>query len=439
MHRRGINLVILFALSLAAGCERASSISGGAPIELGLPGLANAHVTLAADGDRVAAAWAASGAKGTDVYSAVSADGGRTFGRPVRVNDVDGDASANGEQPPRVLVKGTSVDVLWVSKRAGVAGIRAAASTDGGRTFTPARSITPSGVTGARGWESATLGPDGTVHAVWLDGRNAAPSPSIQGAASAAQAAPLPSIQKPAPAGQAAASGHAHQAAGAHRHGDMRQDIYHAMWKGGDAPVETPVAANVCFCCKTAVVARGRDVFVAWRHLFPGGVRDIAVARSADGGRTFQDPVRVSADDWKIDACPDDGPAMTVDGDGVLHVAWPTLVSDPDARRLAIFESTSRDGGVTFSPRARVDAADSGPAHPRLATTGGGRSAVVWDELAQGTRRVLFRAIGAAIVPLSTGGVASYPAVAAVGDGFVVAWTDQAEGASVIRAIRVPY
>jgi hypothetical protein len=436
MHRRGVPSLwiapafrreihlLLVALVLAAGCERTSSTGGTGPIELGLPGLANAHVTLAADGDRVAAAWAASGSKGTDVYSAVSADGGRTFGRPVRVNDLDGDASANGEQPPRVLVKGTSVDVLWVSKRAGVAGIRAAASTDGGMTFTPARSITPSGVTGARGWESAALGADGTVHAVWLDGRNAQPSLSSAERASAGQAAP-------------AATASAAKPAAAHHHGDMRQDIYHAMWTGAGAPVETPVATNVCFCCKTAVVARGRDVFVAWRHLFPGGVRDIAVARSADGGRTFQDPVRVSEDNWKIDACPDDGPAMTVDGDGALHVAWPTLVSDPDARRMAIFESTSRDGGVTFSPRSRVDGADSGPAHPRLATTGAGRSAVVWDELAQGTRRVLFRPAGGAAVPLSTGGVASYPAIAAVGDGFVVAWTDQAEGTSTIRAIRV--
>ena len=456
MHIRGVHLpVVLFsalsraaffsvlsraalftALSLATGCGRESSLSGGMDaIALGLPGLANAHVTLAADGDRVAAAWAASGAKGTDVYSAVSADGGRTFGRPVRVNDLDGDASANGEQPPRVLVKGRAVDVLWVSKRAGVAAIRAAASSDGGATFTPARSITPSGVTGARGWESATLGPDGRVHAVWLDGRFATPSPPREKPAAAGPAAPNDHSQHaPSPS---SAKGASAAPAAKHQHAPMRQDIYHVTWKGADAPVETSVAANVCFCCKTAVVARGGDVFVAWRHLFPGGVRDIAVARSADGGRTFQDPVRVSADNWKIDACPDDGPAMTVDGDGALHVAWPTLVRDPDASRMAIFEATSRDGGVTFSPRARVDSANSGPAHPRLATTAGGRRAVVWDELAQGARRVLFRATGGAAAPLSAGGVSSYPAITAVGDGFLVAWTDQAEGASVIRALRV--
>jgi len=48
--------------------------------------------------------------------------------------------------------------------------------------------------------------------------------------------------------------------------------------------------------------------------------------------------VRVSEDNWKIDACPDDGPAMTIDRRGVLHITWPTLVRDPDAQRMAIFE-----------------------------------------------------------------------------------------------------
>src|SRR5260221_10421543 len=113
--------------------------------------------------------------------------------------------------------------------------------------------------------------------------------------------------------------------------------------------------------------------FRRW-HVFPGGVRDIALARSADGGRTFQAPVRVSEDNWKIDACPDDGPAMTIDRRGVLHITWPTLVRDPDAQRMAIFESTSTDGGATFSPRARVDAAAGGPAHPRIATGAAGPS-----------------------------------------------------------------
>ena len=137
----------------------------------------------------------------------------------------------------------------------------------------------------------------------------------------------------------------------------------------------------------------------------------IAIARSTDGGRTFLDPVRVSEDNWKIDACPDDGPSMTIDADGAVQVAWPTLVSDPDGPRMAIFQSTSRDGGATFSPRVRVDAAAGGPAHPRIASaSGGGQAAIVWDELAEGTRRVMFRGAGAPSGhAVSAGRIASYP------------------------------
>jgi hypothetical protein len=409
---------LLIVLTLAAGCARGTVRRDG-PIELAVPGRANANVTLSADGDRVAAAWAATGASGTDVYAALSADGGRSFGAPVRVNDAEGEVTSNGEQPPRIVIKGTAVDVLWVSKRGGVATIRAAASADGGVTFGPARTITPAGLTGPRGWESAAIADDGTLHAVWLDGRNAAPH--------AAHASSAP------------------HSAGGHtmHHGDSRQDIYHAMWRAGigsgaNAPVEeTAVAANVCFCCKTAIVSRGHDVYVAWRHLFPGGVRDIAVARSADGGRTFSASVRVSEDNWQIDACPDDGPAMALDADGALDVVWPTLAIDGRTRRMAIFEATSRDGGATFSPRVRVDAATASPAHPRIAAGNGPRGAIVWDELAEGARRVMFRSEGGRATEISAGRIATYPALAAAGDGFVVAWTDQSNDRSVVHALRV--
>ena len=40
----------------------------------------------------------------TDVFTAVSRDGGRRFGAPVRVNDIDGDARLNGEQPPHIAL-----------------------------------------------------------------------------------------------------------------------------------------------------------------------------------------------------------------------------------------------------------------------------------------------------------------------------------------------
>jgi hypothetical protein len=401
--------IVLVAL-LTGACAR---VGVDRPATLQVPGRSNAYVSLAADGNRVAAAWAASGENGTDVFCALSADGGRTFFSPTRVNDVKGDASANGEQPPRVVMRGSQVDVLWVSKTDGVAAIRAAASIDGGSTFGPARTITPSGVGGARGWESAALSDDGTVHAVWLDGRNAPPHAHV------ASTSALRTLDK----------AHEHHAPAA----PMRQDIYHAVWRANGPPAETAVATDVCFCCKTAIATRGADVYVAWRHLFPGGVRDIAVARSIDGGLTFASPVRVSVDNWKLDACPDDGPAMALDPDGALHVVWPTLVGGGRDAHIAIFGAESRDGGATFSPRVRISDPRAAASHPRIATSASGTEAIVWDEVVSGARRVRMREAGAEPALTLGSAAAGYPAVAASSDGFVVAWTEQRGEGSVIR------
>ncbi len=398
---RGLCVLAAVAALGAAACARRTAPAGDATVTLAVDGRSNSHVTLAADGDRVAAAWLGSADAGTDVFVATSDDGGARFGAPVRVNDVAGDAGGNGEQPPRVVLKDRAITVVWVSKRDGVSGIRAASSADGGRTFSPARTISPDGVTGARGWESAAIADDGTIHAAWLDGRHAQPMP-----------------------------------AGHHEHGAMRQDIVHAMWRPGEPVVESPVADNVCFCCKTGVAIRGQDVFVVWRHLFDGGVRDIAIARSADGGRTFGAPVRVSADNWKIDACPDDGSSLGIAADGAVRVAWPTLLQDSGQPHMAIFEAVSRDAGATFSPRARVDASNGGASHPRLAIARGGAAVVVWDETASEGRRVMIRGAGGGVQPLAQGGSASYPAIVTAPSGVVVAWSEQSAGRSVVRVSR---
>ena len=140
---------------------------------------------------------------------------------------------------------------------------------------------------------------------------------------------------------------------------------------------ETRVATDVCFCCKTAVAA-GADgsVYVAWRHIYPPNVRDIAVARSTDGGRTFGAPVRVSEDGWAIDGCPDDGPSIAVDARGRLHVAWPTLVAGAPAR--ASSTPPPWTAAHVCAPSARRRGA-GGAAHPQLAVAGD-RVAVAWDQ-----------------------------------------------------------
>ena len=428
---------------MLAGCGHRSAER----VILAVPDRTNAHATLAADGARVAAAWATSGAAGTDIEFALSTDDGRHFTAPVRVNDVPGEASVSGEQPPRVVLHDAHVDVVWVAKQNGIGVIRTARSTDSGTTFSPARTISPTGATGARGWESAAIADDGSLHVAWLDGRAA-------GAAAdhAAGHRPRKYAEHADTKGQAAedtehADKGSHQAADHAAHMNHarsgwapRQDIFHAVWTGIEPLRETRVAANVCFCCKTAIVTNDADVFVAWRHLFDGGVRDIAVAHSSDGGLTFGQPVRASADNWKIDACPDDGPAMAIDGVGILHIVWPTLIHEGGRDRMAIFHASSVDEGMMFSPRERVDDGRGvGASHPRIAAGRDGRVAIAWDQLVNGGRHVVVRVLGNHALSahmVDGAGSSSYPSVVATSNGYVVAWSEQTESGSHIVVMR---
>ena len=257
-----------------------------------------------------------------------------------------------------------AIHVVWPAKRDGHSVIRYAGSKDGGRTFSPAVTVAGATLDGrtrlalararVRRWRS----------------RGLARRPERRSHDARARRRPGP---KPRDSG-----------------GGPRQDIVHASWKGDGARSEHPIAANVCFCCKTALATAGEHVYAAWRHIYPGSLRDIAVARSTDNGATFGDPIRVSEDGWKIDACPDDGPAMVADGHGGIHIAWPTLVAGATPHK-GIFYSTL--SGDAFAPRLRLDSGEADPAHPQIAADHHTNTAVVWDEQAGGTRRVVFRPV----------------------------------------------
>jgi hypothetical protein len=320
-------------------------------IALTVAGRSNYAPAVAALGKLVAVVWTAGTDARSDIYVSVSNDAGATFGAPVRVNDVDGDARASGEQAARVAIGyGGAVHVVWPARQGAEAVLRYASSTDRAQSFSKAVTIAGENIAGARGWQSLALGYDGGVHVVWLDGRNASPSNGHRGRH----------------AGHTKVGQHASTLAAVDA--APRQDVFHASWAarapGGVDRFEKAVAANVCFCCKTAVATSGDRVFAAWRHIYPGGIRDIAVARSTDNGRTFEAPVRLSVDEWKISGCPDDGPSMAADGHGGIHVAWPTLVTG-DVPRKAIFYA-SRSEGQDFTPRLRLDAGNTDPAHPQI-------------------------------------------------------------------------
>jgi hypothetical protein len=414
-------------------------------IELGVKGRGNATPTIAADGSFVAVAWGGTLPSGaTDVFTAVSRDGGRAFAAPVRVNDVEGDARLNGEQPPHVALishagHDPAIVVVWTTKGANGTKLLQARSVDGGRSFTPGALVPGSDAAGNRGWEAIAVEPGGRVDAVWLDHREMAKDSSM------------------------AASHHDHKSADKPDGVAMAQQskLFFASLDGTAAP--RALTGGVCYCCKTALVGgagtpAGSSIYAAWRHVYPGNLRDMAFTVSRDGGRTFAPPVRVSEDKWMLEGCPDDGPSMVVDPRGRVHIVWPTLITEKTAESakngekagsnhgeptIALFYAMSADG-KSFTARERIPTAGL-PHHPRVAIGADAALTVAWDEQANGSRRTAvahgladdaghphFRREG-----LTTTGSAVYPALAATRDGVVAVWTSGPSTSSSIQVARL--
>ena len=344
-------------------------------VELTVPGHSSAYPSITANGRFVAVAWGATASDGTtSIYTAVSRDAGRTFATPIRTNDGGRPASLSGEQPPTMtLVPRTDQDpamiVTWTARTPGGTQLLSARSSDGGQSFTRPAALSGSEAPGNRGWQATAAGRDGHVIALWLDHRELA-----------------------MPAGGAMDHGAHQHGAEVGRETDSVERAQHSKLffaRLDDPNGAQALTGGVCYCCKTALAtAPDGTIYAAWRHVYPGSVRDIAFTASRDGGKTFSAPVRVSDDAWVLEGCPENGPSMTVGERQRVHIAWPTLIQEPASTEptLALFYAESLDG-LRFTPRQRVPT-EGVPRHVRIASLSPGSIAMVWEEGSDGMRRV---------------------------------------------------
>ena len=182
MRRAGLVIAAWAVVAAFAAGPAVGHGQGSGPqprtARVGVPGVANANPTMAAEGNFVAVAWGASATGGgADVYVAVSRDGGSTFGPPVRANREPGEARLGAERPPVVALVPEPAGSR-TSRSCGPPGeptppIKVARSSDQGRTFGTPRDVQASGARGNRGWASMAADRNGNLHVVWLDHRDA--------------------------------------------------------------------------------------------------------------------------------------------------------------------------------------------------------------------------------------------------------------------------
>ena len=364
--------VVPLAIVLAVFAASAVSFGAAAPVALSVKGRASAIVSMAASGRFVAVVWAASTEAGvTDIYAAASRDAGGTFRRPLRELD-SRCRSVNGEQPPHVsLVPRTNAgpdvvpDIVTVWTAPGPAGtvLLTARSFDGAKTFSPSAIVAGTDAAGNRGWEAIATDKSGRVDVVWLDHRETAQAGSMD-MSHHMDHATSPSMQTDSVAKA------------------QLSKLYFGIVGAAAAKPPLVLTGGVCYCCKTAL-AIGADgaVYAAWRHVYPGNMRDIAFTMSRDDGKTFAAPIRVSEDKWALDGCPENGPAIAVDARNTVHLAWPTLISGSNPEgALGLFYATSWTAGS--SRRARPFRRPGTLRHVHRRATRDGSPVLVWTKVA---------------------------------------------------------
>lgn len=341
-----------------------------------------------------AAAWVSAPEGGTDGRVYIAVDGGQ----PVELRDSLGSIEAHGEAPPKIVyAPDGSLNALYVvgkedsTRRFPLAALRFARSADGGRTWSAPVTVTDDSTTfGSHNFQALHAAGDGSLYAAWLDGRGGKSSTYVSRSLDGGK-----------------------------------------TW----SPNVRVTAGEACPCCRTALASSlDGTIYLAWRQVLTGNIRDIVVATSTDHGATWTEPRRVHADNWQFDGCPHAGPAMQVDASGRLHIAWWTGRKDS----AGVYYASSGDKAVTFSAPVALGVAQfSRPAHVQLALgSTPGTILTAWEDGTKKVPQVVMRVSrdgGATFgdaIPLSMEGrAAGFPVLASSAKGITVAWSEQDAGA----------
>lgn len=350
----------------------------------------------------------------TDLYFSRSTDNGKSWSKPVRVNDREGQVWGFAVSKPRIAVgeSGTIHVFFPANETSEVTGLDVVTaqytrSTDGGRNFEPARTINRpvdfdrteilgEGLSATFSFGTMGLGPNGTVYTAWQD------------------------------IGEMTQS-----ADGANAHMAISRD------DGRTFTTESAAidSNDVCPCCQLTLAFTGDDVLLGYRKLYADG-RDSTIARSSDGGATFSHQARVPLAPWDINGCPLKPTEMAVDGERVYTASY-TGGEDPPG----VYFTRSEDSGNSFQPARQLHPGADYSDAPELSVAPDGTVTIVWQSKADGVRR-LFVAESAdggqslsapKELPTPAGGSA-FPATDVGPDGSVyVTWQQDGEEVFVLR------
>lgn len=224
------------------------------------------------------------------VYVSYSDDQGGTYSKAVVVNSEPESIYNDGENRPKIaLGKNNEIYISWSKRTEGKynGDIRFSRSLDQGKTFEAVKTINDDGLLTGHRFDSLHVDAEGHIFILWIDKRD-----------------------------RVTAKKQGEDYTGA--------ALYYAVsTDAGKTFVKNQrIAHNSCECCRIGIVeAHEGGAAIFWRHIFEDSIRDHGFAVLGSQG-VSQPVIRASRDNWKIEACPHHGPAITQASNEKYHTVW---------------------------------------------------------------------------------------------------------------------
>jgi hypothetical protein len=390
-------------MAVALAAQPGQRITPGSPFSGPIVALASpapdgsAQPNLEADRSRVWLSWLEARAAGGHKFQLASLQG-TTWSTAVTIGE-GADFLANWADFPSIFVTSTGILAAhWLQRGVGTPyGIQVRTSSDAGRTWTRPEAPHRDSASGEFGFVSFFEAPGAGLGLVWLDGRR--------------------------PAGRTSAGQPGHPA------GEGGMAVRAAMVKNGVPGEQVVVDPQVCECCQTSAARTSDGVIVAYRDRSDANIRDISVARFANG--RWSAPSNVHADNWEINGCPVNGPVVTAEGDAVA-VAWFTMAGGTPHVKVAF----STDGGREFGTPVQVD---TGVTFGRLGMLMPAADRVLVSSIERGNAGVelVVREVmrdgrtsaPVAVAPSTSDRSSGFARMALAGRRVTIAWTEVGRGA----------
>ncbi|WP_047550767.1 hypothetical protein [Methylotenera sp. G11] len=339
-----------------------------------------------------------------------SLDAGKSFSRPVRVNQVAQKIGADGEARPKIAVSaGGYIYVSWTEalKKPFSGYIWFARSVDAGKTFEKPYIVHQDRSEITHRFDALHVSAGGSITVAWVDKRDLL---------------------------AAKAAGKPYEGAA----------IYYAVSKDSGASFlpEQKLADSSCECCRIALAGKpdGR-VAAMWRHVFEGSERDHMIAEIPAADK-MPDPKRATFGRWKIDGCPHHGAALAAGGDGArwwgYHMAWYDGGNDDAGKDAALFYARMDGEAWVSSPPRKFGNMKKQAGHAALLAAGE-NVWLAWREKDAGKSQLWLmkssdegKSWESPKMMADVGGTADYPLLLQNGKVSLLVWNTAGEGLKVI-------